>query len=820
MLSKFIAFGLSFSICYGTSVGLGLHESDIPRQWEAPVKKTEYVFSVLYNPALMATKTSILLFYLTLAKTQRLFKWLTIATLAVVNVGGLALTLVNTFQCRPIGAAFETPIPASASCEDIVTLYLSSAPLNIITDLAIFFLPMPILTAMRLPRKQKIILIITFGFGFFVAVVDVVRIAYLQEASSTYLSDIQSNGSSSGTALRNTQDISWYASLSFMWSAVEVNVGIMCACVPGLKPLVSRYMPNILRDVARGPSFSRGTDRVDSLDVAAKLAPQAPPPSMTKPEVAASSDSIADRSNNEEAVDMLDFLTTPDMHELPQNIKRQQTAQTHTTRRSHVDAKPTYFDFVNMNNKKSMVQMTGREAVFPVAMVTILFFLWGVAYGFLDTLNGQFQDVSRMSLGQSIGIHSAYFTGYFFAPITFGRIVLKRWGFKACFIVGLCVYGCGTLVFWPSAVLASFPAFLISNFIVGLGLSTLEIAANPFSALCGPPQYAEMRLNFSQGVQAIGSVVSPLLAAKVLFKSQTAPSLLDAQWTYLGIALFVFLLAVAYYYIPLPDATDQELEDASERADFANVAEVKGIRVIWITFGLGVFSQFCYVGAQESISTSFNTFITTNVNSMINTTNELAIARSTFAATRFLAVGLGFFIKPRYQLLVFYIGGIILSALAITYKGHALVVIIMLLFACEGPIFSIIYAMCLRGLGRHTKNGSALMTASICGGAVFPPIMNAAAHSLPQRAAYSYCVVTAAFAFGTLLPVWVNAWPAARKQVDPIKRDQSLPQSSERPDSRASTGSRGPRALVNFKRRRKVNPEPPATTEHIEQSQS
>lgn len=768
----------------------------------------------------MSTKTSILLFYLTLAKTQRLFKWLTIATLAVVNVGGLALTLVNVFQCRPVGAAFETPIPASATCEDIVTLYLSSAPLNIITDLAIFFLPMPILTAMRLPRKQKIILIITFGFGFFVAVVDVVRIAYLQEASSTHLSDIQSNGNSSGTALRNTQDISWYASLSFMWSAVEVNVGIMCACVPGLKPLVSRYMPNILRDVGRGTSLGLGTDRVDSLNVAANLAQQAPPPPVIKPEAAASSDSSADRSNNEEAMDMLDFLTTPDMSELPQNIKRSQTAQTQTTRQTHVDAKTTYFDFVNMNNKKSMVQMTGQEAVFPVAMVTVLFFLWGVAYGFLDTLNSQFQTISRMSLGQSIGLHSAYFTGYFFAPITFGRIVLRRWGFKACFIVGLCVYGCGTLVFWPSAVLASFPAFLISNFIVGLGLSTLEIAANPFSALCGPPRYAEMRLNFSQGVQAIGSVVSPLLAAKVLFRSQSAPSLLDAQWTYLGIALFVILLAVAYYYIPLPEATDQELEDAAERADFANLAEVKGIRVIWITLGLGVLSQFCYVGAQEAISTSFPTFIITDVNSTINTTDELAIAHSTFACTRFLAVLLGFFIRPRHQLLVFYVGTIILSALAMTYKGHALLVIIMLLFACEGPIFSLIYAMCLRGLGRHTKNGSALMTAAISGGAIFPPIMNAAARSLPQRTGYSYCVVTAAFAVGTLLPLWVNALPAARKQVDPIKRDQSLPQSAERPDSRASTVSRRPRALVNFKRRRKNNLDSPAATEHIEESQS
>lgn len=141
------------------------------------------------------------------------------------------------------------------------------------------------------------------------------------------------------------------------------------------------------------------------------------------------------------------------------------------------------------------------------------------------------------------------------APLSFGRIVLKSWGFKATFITGLCIYACGTLTFWPSAVLMSFPAFLVSNFIVGLGLSTLEIAANPFIALCGPPEYAEIRLNMAQGIQAIGSVISPILARRVLFKQVLdAPSLVDVQWTYLGIALFDVLLAVVFYYLPLPEA--------------------------------------------------------------------------------------------------------------------------------------------------------------------------------------------------------------------------------------------------------------------------
>jgi hypothetical protein len=133
----------------------------------------------------MATKTSILILYLTLTKTDKGFRRANYVTLFVVNAAGFALTMVNIFQCSPVSAAIRSPTDGNAKCIDIVTLFLSSAPVNLITDVAIFFLPIPILTRMRLPRKQKIILIITFGIGIFSAVVDVIRVAYLQSAATS-----------------------------------------------------------------------------------------------------------------------------------------------------------------------------------------------------------------------------------------------------------------------------------------------------------------------------------------------------------------------------------------------------------------------------------------------------------------------------------------------------------------------------------------------------------------------------------------------------------------------------------------------------------
>lgn len=559
----------------------------------------------------MATKTSIGLFYLTLASNQRIFKWSTIATLAVVNVAGAALTILNIIQCRPPHAAFESPRPSSAHCTDIVTLYLSSAPVNIITDLALFFLPFPILTSMRLPRNEKIILIITFSFGAFVAVVDVVRIAYLQSASVARLQE--------GSTAARDGDFSWIASLSFMWTAVEVHVGIICACVPGVKPLVAKVFPTLLgrikstgglhgRSLSK-PEDARWADVVHSTRYSSHAAGQ----SQARSSFIAPDDKemglmdfLTTPDTKPEEIGMMDFLTTPERATTGPSQRVPTLSQSQKSRVASL----TVFDFVNVKNPKSMVKMSTKEAIGPLAFVTILFFLWGFAYGLLDVLNGQFQLLVGKSAGQRIALHSAYFGAYFISPLTFGRIIFNKWGFKATFITGLCIYACGTLVFWPSAVLASFPAFLISNFIVGLGVATLETAGNPFIALCGPPQYAEFRLNISQAVQAIGTVTSPILARKVLFKgAQDASSLIDIQWTYLGIALFDVILAVIFYYVPLPEASDEDLEAIVETRASVYRRKVGGIPIVYTTLGLGVFSQFCYVGGQEAVSRAFEQYV-------------------------------------------------------------------------------------------------------------------------------------------------------------------------------------------------------------------
>jgi len=739
----------------------------------------------------MATKTSILIFYLRMSRnTQKILRIASYVTLGVVNIAGVVLTFLNAFQCSPVSAAYD-PTKSNQKCISIVTLYLCSAPVNIITDLAILVLPIPVLTGMRLPQRQKTILILTFALGVFVTIVDVVRIYYLQQAVDT-----QAIAQSRlGTGI----DFAWTASTALMWSAVEVNVGIICACIPTLKPLVKRILPSMITDRSRSGSGSN-IEKSGSFS----SQPQRDSNAEQQHMVAESNSHLQPLpqahagATQEEEMDMMDFLTTPGGMGPglgPTNtINRTQTAR---SARTAITENTLYFGFVNMRRPKSMLKTKGKEAFKYCILVTILFFLWGFSYGLLNTLNNEISQIANQTVGQTLGLTSAYFGAYFFGALTVGQWTLRVGGFKATFITGLCIYGTGTLMFWPSAVLTSFPGFILSNFVVGFGLSVTETAANPFLALCGPSEYAEFRLLMAQGVQATGSVLSQLLAEKVLFRSVAKdPSLIEVQWTYLAVALFTVILALFFYYMPLPEASDDDLAAQSANLGISPSQKVfntpkLGLNptLLYTSIILAVSAQFLYVAAQESLSIYFGALLDSlspREELTLTPTNYGVLGHTTFALGRYIFAILCLYITPRILLLTTFIGGIIFSALTMTVSTNANGVAgpALIFFFFEGPVWPLIFAIGLRGLGRKTKQGASYLTAAASGGAVFPFVMLAVQKIENRTVQSSYCVIVALFAFGMLYPAYLNFVPRVRHVVDPMGEGELLP----RDEGRLSVG--------------------------------
>ncbi|CRK16583.1 hypothetical protein BN1708_002842 [Verticillium longisporum] len=190
--------------------------------------------------------------------------------------------------------------------------------------------------------------------------------------------------------------------------------------------------------------------------------------------------------------------------------------------------------------RTNAAEMTLRESLFPIVLVTTLFFLWGFSYSLLDILNKHFQNVLHINRARSAGLQAAYFGAYPLASLGHAAWILRHWGYKATFVWGLFLYGLGSIIAIPCIINESFGGFCAAIFIIGNGLGSLETAANPYIAVCGPPRYSEVRLNVSQAFNGIGTVVSPLIGARVFFGFDDDRALENVQWVYLAIAAFVW----------------------------------------------------------------------------------------------------------------------------------------------------------------------------------------------------------------------------------------------------------------------------------------
>ncbi|OJJ70216.1 hypothetical protein ASPBRDRAFT_45510 [Aspergillus brasiliensis CBS 101740] len=324
--------------------------------------------------------------------------------------------------------------------------------------------------------------------------------------------------------------------------------------------------------------------------------------------------------------------------------------------------------------------ITLKQSLFPNFLVTILFFLWGFAYGLLDTLNSHFQDELNITASMSSGLSAAYFGAYFLCPLTVSGWILRRFGFRVTFMTGLCVMTIGCLLFWPSGVKASFGGFCGSMFVVGAGLSTLETGADNFLAICGPPRYSEIRLNLAQGIQGVGTFVAPLLASRVFFANtvDTQQGLKNVQWVYLGVACFVALLVPLFYIAPMPEVTDADMglqeRDISEK-------DVGPFKKQYNLF-LGVWSEFCYTGAQVAVANYFINFAEEAGYSAAKSSDLLAVGQGLYTFMRFVSSGLiTVGVKPRY-ILATYLGLCFIFGVAATTTSGPTSVAMLILVLC------------------------------------------------------------------------------------------------------------------------------------------
>ncbi|KAK9779469.1 hypothetical protein SCAR479_03535 [Seiridium cardinale] len=204
--------------------GLGLDMWNVSPDGVDQVLYYFYWEEILYAFALALNKISILLFYLRVFPQQS-FRVM-IFVMIGLNVGfALAFGLAVVFQCQPLDGAWRSwDGEYQATCVNINYLGWSGAGVNILFDVATLMLPLRVLAQLTMSLRKKIQILAMFAVGFFVTLVSILRLRSMIEFGSTK---------------NATQD---YVEVGY-WSTIEISIGIVCACMPAIRALLSHTFP-------------------------------------------------------------------------------------------------------------------------------------------------------------------------------------------------------------------------------------------------------------------------------------------------------------------------------------------------------------------------------------------------------------------------------------------------------------------------------------------------------------------------------------------------------------------------------------------------
>jgi MFS transporter, FHS family, L-fucose permease len=387
---------------------------------------------------------------------------------------------------------------------------------------------------------------------------------------------------------------------------------------------------------------------------------------------------------------------------------------------------------------KPSVPITERRYVVPLILVTSLFFLWAFGVNLNDILIPHLKKAFRLSDFRSSLIQTAFFGGYFLAALPAGWL-MEKIGYKRGILVGLLTCASGALLFIPAASVGLYAFFLFALFVMACGQGVLEVAANPYVTILGPPESSERRLNLAQSFNSVGAVVTPIVGAAFILSgveysrtqlSAMSPAQLQAyqaaeantvRMPYLVIAGLFLAVATLIFLSNLPEIREEEGEE------YRSAPARTGLRGLWRHKHLlkGVLAQFFYVGAQVGVASFIIRFAQYSIPGLPekHAANYLKLHLLGFMVGRFAGSAIMKHIAASRLLSLFGMSALTCLTIVLLAAGVAPIWALVVLGFFHSIMFPTIFALSLKHLGAHTKLGSSLLVMSIIGGAIFPASM-------------------------------------------------------------------------------------------------
>ena len=441
-------------------------------------------------------------------------------------------------------------------------------------------------------------------------------------------------------------------------------------------------------------------------------------------------------------------------------------------------------------------------------LITVFFF-WGFVAASNDILIPVFKKAFDLSQGESqlvsVAFYVAYTVGsliYFAISKVIGSDLLNRIGYKNGIAIGLIISAIGTLLFYPAANNASFTLMITGLFIVGLGFSLQQIAANPLAIVMGDPRTGSQRLTMAGGVNNFGTTIGPLLVSFAIFGSvssgSSVASIESVKTPYLILGLAFLLVAIFIKFSSVPNKMDLEVVAKEEAVEDDKLLHKKSA-FQYPQLIMGMIAIFVYVGVEVSTASNLPAYLeeylsvpTEKVAPYISLYwASLMIGRWTGAVGAFdVSAGakkmLSFFMPylafavfllvnsiANHDITPFYIYGAVIAVMIvcdILSKGNP--VTMLLIFSAAGiaalcvgmfasgmvsayafisvglfcsTLWPCIFTIAVAGLGKHTNQGSSLLIMMIMGGGIVSWIQGMLADKISIQ--YSYIVGIVCFLY-------------------------------------------------------------------------
>lgn len=404
-------------------------------------------------------------------------------------------------------------------------------------------------------------------------------------------------------------------------------------------------------------------------------------------------------------------------------------------------------------------EQQSKSSFVPMAIVAVLFFI----LGFATWLNGSLMPYLKQIL-QLTPFQASLILFSFYIAVTFTALpsawLIRKVGYKNGMALGMGIMMLAGLLFIPAAQTQIFVLFLLAQLVMGTGQTLLQTAVNPYVVRLGPEESAAARVSVMGILNKGAGVIAPMVFTALIldsFKDRVGTELSQIQidemansliYPYLGMAIFIGILAIAVKKSPLPELEKDEQEQGSEKGQIKQALAHPNL-------ALGVVALFVYVAVEVIAGDTIGTFaLTLGV-------ENYGVMTSYTMLCMVLGYTLGIICIPRFisqpnALMVSAILGLVLTAgivfgdsqsyaianvLLVPFGGAQLpdtLLMIAFLGLANAIVWPAVWPLALSGMGKLTSTGSALLIMGIAGGAFGPLFwgLTSSATSLGMQGGY------------------------------------------------------------------------------------